>query len=317
MARFATWPDRRAGSILALQDRRSLVPQLDRPGDGLAGPANFRLSALQQEFQPVVLRTRSLGRRACCEVLARPSATRTPDDPLSGRGADAARPFSRAAGGGPVQVCRRLPRLRRGLPDGRHQRRRTMAFVSTWVVACFAPTARKPVPRAPSTTRRITAWPRGRGKTWSCKARRLKLARGSGREVAPPLRPVAEAPAGECRRLQRLRSRPERAQHRRLRPGPVRHPVRRLPASRRRPRCDRAGHREHANRRSWKPTRPFPPPKLVIAVGACAISGGPYVDNPEVHNGCDSLLPVDLYIPGCPPHPLTILHGLLKLLGKL
>jgi Ni,Fe-hydrogenase III small subunit/Pyruvate/2-oxoacid:ferredoxin oxidoreductase delta subunit len=60
-----------------------------------------------------------------------------------------------------------------------------------------------------------------------------------------------------------------------------------------------------------------PAPKLVIAVGACAISGGPFVDNREVHNGCGSLLPVDLFIPGCPPHPLTILDGLLRLLGKL
>lgn len=61
----------------------------------------------------------------------------------------------------------------------------------------------------------------------------------------------------------------------------------------------------------------MPAPKLVIAVGACAISGGPYIDNPEVHNGCGSLLPVDLFVPGCPPHPLTILDGLLRLLGRL
>jgi Ni,Fe-hydrogenase III small subunit/Pyruvate/2-oxoacid:ferredoxin oxidoreductase delta subunit len=60
-----------------------------------------------------------------------------------------------------------------------------------------------------------------------------------------------------------------------------------------------------------------PPPKLVIAVGACAISGGIFRGNPEVHDGCERLLPVDLYVPGCPPHPFTILDGLLRLLGRL
>ena len=59
-----------------------------------------------------------------------------------------------------------------------------------------------------------------------------------------------------------------------------------------------------------------PPPKVVIAVGACAISGGPFVDHSQIHNGADSSVPVDLYIPGCPPHPVTILDGLLRLLGR-
>lgn len=60
-----------------------------------------------------------------------------------------------------------------------------------------------------------------------------------------------------------------------------------------------------------------PEPKIVIAVGACAISGGPFLESNVQHRGADSTVPVDLYIPGCPPHPLTILDGLLRLLGRL
>jgi Ni,Fe-hydrogenase III small subunit/Pyruvate/2-oxoacid:ferredoxin oxidoreductase delta subunit len=58
-------------------------------------------------------------------------------------------------------------------------------------------------------------------------------------------------------------------------------------------------------------------PKLVIVTGACAISGGPYIDHEQVNNGVNTLVPVDLFIPGCPPHPLTILDGLLRLLGRI
>jgi len=58
-------------------------------------------------------------------------------------------------------------------------------------------------------------------------------------------------------------------------------------------------------------------PKIVIAVGACAIAGGPFIGHPQVCDGADSVLKVDLFIPGCPPHPITILDGLLRLLDRL
>jgi Ni,Fe-hydrogenase III small subunit/formate hydrogenlyase subunit 6/NADH:ubiquinone oxidoreductase subunit I len=60
-----------------------------------------------------------------------------------------------------------------------------------------------------------------------------------------------------------------------------------------------------------------PSPKIVIAVGACAIAGGPFIGHPQIRDGTTSLFPVDLLIPGCPPHPLTILDGLLRLLDRL
>jgi Ni,Fe-hydrogenase III small subunit/NAD-dependent dihydropyrimidine dehydrogenase PreA subunit len=66
-----------------------------------------------------------------------------------------------------------------------------------------------------------------------------------------------------------------------------------------------------------KTWRAVPEPRVVIALGACAISGGPYRGHPEAHDGAASTVPVDLFIPGCPPHPLTILEGLLRFLGRI
>jgi Ni,Fe-hydrogenase III small subunit len=66
-----------------------------------------------------------------------------------------------------------------------------------------------------------------------------------------------------------------------------------------------------------KTWRAVPEPRLVIAVGACALSGGPFAAGPQAGTGVPADFPVDLWIPGCPPHPRTVLDGLLRLLGRL
>lgn len=55
-----------------------------------------------------------------------------------------------------------------------------------------------------------------------------------------------------------------------------------------------------------------PSPKVVIASGCCSISGGPFYGSSEIIGDLNSIIPVDLYIPGCPPHPLTTLHALVN-----
>jgi NADH-quinone oxidoreductase B subunit len=57
-----------------------------------------------------------------------------------------------------------------------------------------------------------------------------------------------------------------------------------------------------------------PDPKLVIAIGACAVGGGPWFDTYNVVGGVDKVIPVDLYVPGCPARPEAILHGVAQLL---
>ena len=58
-------------------------------------------------------------------------------------------------------------------------------------------------------------------------------------------------------------------------------------------------------------------PKYVVAVGGCAISGGPFKKSYHVLNGVDKILPVEVYIPGCPPRPEALLYGLMQLQRKV
>ncbi len=60
----------------------------------------------------------------------------------------------------------------------------------------------------------------------------------------------------------------------------------------------------------------MPEPKLVIAAGVCAVSGGSFAEGPVTRGPLDRLLPVDVYIPGCPPTPRALLHGLLLAIGR-
>lgn len=61
----------------------------------------------------------------------------------------------------------------------------------------------------------------------------------------------------------------------------------------------------------------MPLPKFVVAVGACAISGGVFSGSYSSVSGADKVVPVSMYVPGCPPRPEAILYGVVRLLSKL
>ncbi len=61
----------------------------------------------------------------------------------------------------------------------------------------------------------------------------------------------------------------------------------------------------------------MPEPKYVMAMGACASGGGPFKEGYNVVSGIDKFLPVDVYVPGCPPTPQALLHGLITLQKKI
>jgi Ni,Fe-hydrogenase III small subunit/ferredoxin len=71
---------------------------------------------------------------------------------------------------------------------------------------------------------------------------------------------------------------------------------------------------ELALRKTYEAT---PEPRLVVAVGACGCSGGIFGENYASLGGVDKVIPVDVYIPGCPPNPHALLHGILAAVGRL
>ena len=257
------------GRLGRLQSGRSFVPQLVRPGHGPARPADFRFPLVQQELQSLLLRSRSLEakdrrRRVRCRRhtavryseyhvrrAAGPMETRASHHAVSGRAAAGVAASDSPAGRrwtrrNAAAECRQCAAA---LPDRRHRLDRAGHGVATrhWAGACSAASARRPARAARSRFTRDYRLAASRREDLIVRdALRGRAAVTLDEAVAAAVRPLAEAPPGQRRRLQRLRGRHQRAGHGGLGPGPVRHPVRRLAAPRRRAVDHRAGAGEHA-----------------------------------------------------------------------
>ena len=68
---------------------------------------------------------------------------------------------------------------------------------------------------------------------------------------------------------------------------------------------------------AWRTYEAMPEPRLVVAVGACAISGGVFAGSYAGRDGIADVLPVDVFVPGCPPRPEALIQGLLVAVGRL
>ncbi|MCK7470152.1 MAG: hypothetical protein MZU95_04625 [Desulfomicrobium escambiense] len=243
---------------------------------------------------------------------------RYPDGPPPGAARALPRPARRST---PARCRRRLPRAAPTVcPTERDRaRRRGGRALDLGPLPLLRRLRRRPARRRRSPSRATTAWPPRAARTWSLERRRAAARRRrSTRAAARLFGRSLKLRQVERRRLQRLRGRRERARHDRLGPRPLRHPVRRLAAPRRRPARSPARSPRTCALALEKTYDAVPAPKLVIAVGACAISGGPLRRPPRAaRTARPSVVPVDLFIPGCPPHPLTILDGLLRFLGRI